>query len=243
MDLNAVAVDDFVNPLFAGGAPTASRGSRSRPVNPASNRSRGGGPAGHISLPEPPYLDRPRQEIPRTSTSYFLHGHRGRDLLRCSLHSNNRVAVEFLPMPATAKLASKVGSSPFRGVTSTRWRFCAPSGRSHDRGGAGSSTLESYHAEVRILAPQPSSQGFRTGFPPSAREAREKGDFIQSTPVSTLPFRRFRWPNCQKSPAGTSCNCSPNFRLSDCVPISPSNEQRSCSELTGFRAGTERCCG
>jgi len=46
------------------------------PVNPASDRSRGGGPAGHISLPEPPYLDRQRQQIPRTSTSYFLHGHR-----------------------------------------------------------------------------------------------------------------------------------------------------------------------
>jgi len=54
----------------------AHRGSRSRPVNPASDRSRGEGPAGHISLPEPPYLDRQRQQIPRTSTSYFLHGHR-----------------------------------------------------------------------------------------------------------------------------------------------------------------------
>jgi hypothetical protein len=46
------------------------------PVNPTSDRSRGGGPAGHISLPEPPYLDRQRQQIPRTSTSYSLHGHR-----------------------------------------------------------------------------------------------------------------------------------------------------------------------
>ena len=83
------------------------------PVNPASDRSRGGEPAGHTSLPGPLYLDRQRRQIPRTSTSYFLHGHRWRDLLRCSLHSNNRVAVEFLPAPATANLASKVGSSPF----------------------------------------------------------------------------------------------------------------------------------
>jgi hypothetical protein len=33
--------------------------------------------------------------------------------LQCSLHSNNRVVFEFLSMPATASLPSKVGTSPF----------------------------------------------------------------------------------------------------------------------------------
>jgi antirestriction protein ArdC len=44
---------------------------------------------------------------------------------------------------ATGRPYSGINAIQVGGLTSTRWRSCAPSGPSHDRGGAGSATSRS----------------------------------------------------------------------------------------------------
>jgi hypothetical protein len=73
--------------------------------------------------------------------------------LRCSLHSNNQVAVEFLSNARHRKacIESRVFAIQFVASILKPWLSYASSGRFHDRGGAGSMKFRSVEEELRSV--------------------------------------------------------------------------------------------